>query len=77
MNAGPGRSMNDGPGRPMSRGPGRSMNRGPSLSLRREPDDVGSKFAVIEPPRGMGNQPRHRQRAETTRHGSQRGGEFR
>lgn len=73
MNAGPGRSMNDGPGRPMNRGPGRSMNRGPSLSLRREGDDDRSGFTLIEPPRGMSNQPRRRQRAATSRHGSQRG----
>lgn len=66
MNAGPGRSMNDDPGRP--------MNRGPSLSLRREGnDDDRSGFTMIEPPRGMSNQPRRRQRAATSRHGSQRG----
>lgn len=77
MNAGPGRSMNDGPGRSMNAGPGRTMNRGPSLGPRRERDgDDGSSFTVIEPSRGMGNQPRPRQRAATSRHGSQRGGEW-
>lgn len=74
---GRGHSMNVGPGRSMNDGPGRTMNRGPSLGPRRERDgDDGSSFTVIEPSRGMGNQPRPRQRAATSRHGSQRGGEW-
>lgn len=82
-----GHSMNDGPSRPMNRdlghsmnrGPGHSMNRGPSLSLHRERDDDHNRprIIVIEPPRGMSNQPRSRQRAATSQRGSQRGGERR